>query len=971
LTARDNSPRPGALSALLAELASAPRPGPSWDRGLRPGASIGRFELRREIGRGGFGVVYEAFDRELGRTVAFKAVRAGGDETEREQRLEHEAEAVARLAHPNLVTLYDAGRCEHGPYLVLELLRGVTLEERLAHGPLALREALRVAIEAVRGVAHAHAQGVVHRDLKPSNVFLCDDGQVKVLDFGLAHAFGRPRTAGGTPAYMAPEQWRGAPEDERTDVFALGVLLYQMLSGELPYPDDGGKSVLAARRARELEIGDAPALGPLVARMVAKDPVHRPRHAGEVLAALTAFERELVRTPSSVSVPVRPRPRALPRYVLPAALGIIVGVVAAAVAARALRTPSALPVGPEGRVVVAVADVENATGDPSLDGLSGLLITALEQSRRLEVLTRARVLDVLHQAGHDQVDRVDERLAREASLRTGSALVLATLHRFDDVYSLDLRILDPRGNGYLLATKETGRGKASIPNLVDRLSDRTREGLSEPAGEVRAARTRVASALATNLEAYQHYFRAQQRCDADDFPACIAELRKALAVDPDFPLAHYGLAYAFEFAERPVEDRRAEIEAALRGASRLPDKERTLVEAWKHHLDGRPAAAHATYARAADAYPNDKAVLYLAGDLYFHEPDFARARPYFERAAALDPSWENALTHLVTTEVALRRSTEAVERARAWVRAGPASADAHSSLGEALAAAGAGEEALAEDRRAVDLGGAVYQGDTAQDLITAGRFRQAELAARAFLAWAQGQRAASADPTALSRPERNARVLLAETLAYQGRRREALALLGDAPALAAARALVHAADHDAGAVARDVQAAVAFQPTAAALGAALFAYTGDVARAIALARVAANGDPSLRLYEAVSAARRGETAPLSALAGEGDAAAAYLLGEALLERGDAAGAAAALREFQEAPRTRSTWFHRKRLLVACAYPRSFLLLARALDRQGDHDGAAAAARRLVALWPDADDGSVLAEARSLGRARGR
>ena len=227
--------RPGAMSALLEKLYQRPDDRePRSVAAFHPGQVVGRFELVREIGRGGFGVVYEARDRELPRSVAFKSVRVGGALDARQQRLLYEAEAAARLAHPNIVTLYDVGHCDDGPYLVLELLHGGTLGERLKEGALPLGEALRIALEVARGLAHAHANGVVHRDLTPGNVFLCADGQVKILDFGMAHAFGRRKVDGGTLAYMAPEQIADAPEDERTDVFALGVILYQMIRGELP-----------------------------------------------------------------------------------------------------------------------------------------------------------------------------------------------------------------------------------------------------------------------------------------------------------------------------------------------------------------------------------------------------------------------------------------------------------------------------------------------------------------------------------------------------------------------------------------------------------------------------------------------------------------------------------------------------------------------------------------------------------------
>jgi eukaryotic-like serine/threonine-protein kinase len=312
--------RPGAFSALVEELLveGDEARGGAWNAALGPGKVIGRFELVRELGRGGFGIVYEARDRELGRAVAFKAVRAGSRTPESSDRLMREAEAVARLSHPNIVTLHDVGRSELGPYLILELLHGQTLAQRLELGALPLLEALRIAIEVASGLAHAHAQGVVHRDLTPGNVFLCDDGRVKVLDLGLAHAFGRRKLDGGTLAYMAPEQRSGAPEDERTDVFALGVVLYRMLTNALPFPEDGGLG-RPTHPARALEVREEPGLAELVSRMLARDPVRRPRDAGEILAALRSFDQELRRS-SAAGVPAHVVVASRSRWRVPAAV---------------------------------------------------------------------------------------------------------------------------------------------------------------------------------------------------------------------------------------------------------------------------------------------------------------------------------------------------------------------------------------------------------------------------------------------------------------------------------------------------------------------------------------------------------------------------------------------------------------------------------------------------------------------------
>jgi serine/threonine protein kinase len=288
------------LSALLVELARTPEEdvdvASGWTPGLRAGDEVGRFVLRREIGRGGLGVVYEALDRHLGREVAFRALRPGRRIAGRSgEGLRREAEAIARLGHPNLVTLHDFGRGPCGPYLVFELLRGETLAARLRRGRLPLREAIAIATDVARVLAHAHREGVVHRDLEPANVFLCEDGAVKVLDLGLAHLFGRARAVSrGAPTCLAPEQRRGEAGDERTDLFALGVLLHRMIAG--PAPDRATREAAEAKEPGPPLPSDAaapPALLRLARGLLEKDPARRPRRAQAVVEALTAVGRRI------------------------------------------------------------------------------------------------------------------------------------------------------------------------------------------------------------------------------------------------------------------------------------------------------------------------------------------------------------------------------------------------------------------------------------------------------------------------------------------------------------------------------------------------------------------------------------------------------------------------------------------------------------------------------------------------------
>jgi serine/threonine-protein kinase len=275
---------------------------------LSPGSRLGRFEITALIGKGGMGEVYRASDTRLGREVALKVLpeRLQRDEEYR-QRLRREAESISQLQHANICALYDIGREDGIDFLVMELLDGETLEERLRRQRLSVREALEVAAKIAGALERAHRQGIVHRDLKPGNVMLTPDGP-KVLDFGLAKEFvgGQTAAASGSPTvlmtsdskivgtlhYMAPEQLHGRPVDARTDIFALGCLLHEMLSGSRPFEGESQASLIAAildHAPAPLEelVEDRPTgLQRVVERCLAKDAEQRWQSSGDVQALL-------------------------------------------------------------------------------------------------------------------------------------------------------------------------------------------------------------------------------------------------------------------------------------------------------------------------------------------------------------------------------------------------------------------------------------------------------------------------------------------------------------------------------------------------------------------------------------------------------------------------------------------------------------------------------------------------------------
>ncbi|RPI12297.1 MAG: serine/threonine-protein kinase, partial [Acidobacteriales bacterium] len=277
-----------------------------------PGEKLGHYRVSRKLGQGGMGVVYQAEDTRLGRSVALKFVKAQFSE-----RWEREARAVAALNHPHIATLYDVGEHEGAPYLAMEFVKGAPLK-----GPRPIKEVVQYSIQVADALAAAHAAGIVHRDLKPVNILVTEKGSVKILDFGLAkltdqaggtapHAATHTATIAGTPGYMSPEQVNGKPVDSRSDIFSFGCVLYELVSGRRAFEGDSVVSVLAATATVEPKpLDNVPEeMEKLIRRCMRKDPDQRLQHIGDARIML----QDMSDMPVSERRPVQPaRMHALP-----------------------------------------------------------------------------------------------------------------------------------------------------------------------------------------------------------------------------------------------------------------------------------------------------------------------------------------------------------------------------------------------------------------------------------------------------------------------------------------------------------------------------------------------------------------------------------------------------------------------------------------------------------------------------------
>ncbi|HEY7816704.1 MAG TPA: serine/threonine-protein kinase, partial [Vicinamibacteria bacterium] len=274
-----------------------------------PLKTLGKYQIRQELGKGAMGVVYLGFDPGLEREVALKVMASAiVSDNELKERFEREAKSVARLQHPNIVTVYDLGYDSQGaPYIAMEYLKGQDLEHRIRRDPLTFREKLDVVAQTCRGLAHAHKNGIVHRDIKPANIIITDSGEAKIMDFGVARWQQSSHTQTGavlgTADYMSPEQIRGQKVDGRSDIFSIGVILYRLLTNKKPFAGENIQAVffkVLNQEPPELVLPDGnsmPELQAIVDKALSKNAEERYAGADDLaddIRDLVAMYRDLL-----------------------------------------------------------------------------------------------------------------------------------------------------------------------------------------------------------------------------------------------------------------------------------------------------------------------------------------------------------------------------------------------------------------------------------------------------------------------------------------------------------------------------------------------------------------------------------------------------------------------------------------------------------------------------------------------------
>lgn len=658
------------------------------------GSVVGHYRILERIGAGGMGVVYRAHDAHLDREVALKLLSATGPiEAADRRRFRKEALALSRINHPNIATVYDFIAHEGVDVLVMEYIPGVTLSERVAAGPLAEPEILKLALQLAEGLAAAHAEGVVHRDLKPQNLRVTPDGRLKILDFGLAR-FARPPTGSttthtlsedplrpaGTLAYMAPELLRAEEPDARSDIYGAGAVLYQIATGAPPFTERRHAPLIAsilydqplAPSATSPSISAG--LDAIVLKALDKDPERRYQAARELLVDI----RRLA-VPGSVVTPPRPRRRTR-RWVLAATL-ILVGALAWPLAHRWSRPAVAF----QEREWVLIADLDASGVEPQTAlAVRSALDIALQQSSYVNVLPRDRVFEALRRMRREDATRIDETLGLEICRREGVRLLFAgTIVRSGGAFQIALRALDAATGALVFGLDEHVERSQDLFTHLDSVARQVRRQLGESFARIQDSSRPLERVTTASLEAIEAYSAAVDATARGDVDAAQALLDVALARDPDFAMAHR-LVARVRFTKGDRERELAHLSQAYALRDQVTTRERYFIIASYYTVQGRYEQALQNLEALVRLFPDDVAAHGHLAIAYRNVGDLKKAVAALRNALALTPNDGTVYADLALTLARRGDNQEATEVSNEAVRRGLDSQRLRWSWGMAL-----------------------------------------------------------------------------------------------------------------------------------------------------------------------------------------------------------------------------------------------------------------------------------------------
>jgi serine/threonine protein kinase/tetratricopeptide (TPR) repeat protein len=619
----------------------------------------GRYEILGLLGEGGMGTVYRARDIELDRPIAVKVIRPElATHPTILQRFKQELILAREVTHGNVVRIFDLGTADGIKFITMELVDGRDLKSLIVEGRrFTPDEVVDITQQICRALRAAHDAGVVHRDLKPQNIVLDDRGQAKVMDFGVARFMETTGMTGtgqmiGTPDYMSPEQAKGETAGIPSDVFSLGIILYEMLVGEIPYQADTPYGTIL-KRTQELPVPpikrdkDVPAfLNDVTVKCLQIEPELRYQSVAEIIEDLEA--RRPPRMPS-LFARLRyklHRSKAATRFALGGlSLALAVwGILT--ITGRSTDSPAPIVQAEVEPVSLAILPFRNSTGNQDIDWLQSsmaeMLRSDIGQSARLRTVPSDRVHQILSDLKLDVSANLDPATIRRLASHSNAGRVLTGQYsRLGDTIRIDATLHDIESQTSIPVKTETAT-EAELLTAISRLAESIRDSMDLSSDVIRELESTAFAPSTESIEALRHYNEGLQLERQGNYVGALSALEKSVDVDPRFALAQAKLGEVYVSLGRDGEAERAS-RTALELSEGLPDFERYLIGASHAMILNDHDQAIAAYERLAAAAPGDPQINFNLADLYEQVGDFDEAREHLDKVLQNDPNYVDAL----------------------------------------------------------------------------------------------------------------------------------------------------------------------------------------------------------------------------------------------------------------------------------------------------------------------------------------
>jgi serine/threonine protein kinase/Flp pilus assembly protein TadD len=686
----------------------------------------GRYQIIEELGCGGMGKVYKVLDKEVSAKIALKLIRPEiASDKKTIERFRNELKMARDIAHKNVCRMYDLGKEEGAYYITMEYVSGEDLKSFIRRaGFLSPSKAISLASQVCDGLIEAHRLGVVHRDLKPQNIMIDKEGNVRIMDFGIARSLRAKGITGsgvmiGTPEYMSPEQVDGKEADHRADIYSLGVILYEMVTGQVPFEGDTPFSIGVKQKSeiprppKEINEQIPENLNRMILKCLEKDRERRYQSVNELHSELMNLEKGIPTTERVVPQrkPLTSREITVTfglRKLLIPALCFVAVTITAVIIWQLLPQKEAV-LAPKIKNSIAVISFENQTGDKAYDYLQkaipNLLITSLEQTGELYVVTWERMRDLLEQMGRKDEETIDRNSGFQLCRREGvESIVLGSFIKAENVFATDVKVLDVETKRLLKSASSKGIGVDSILNTqIDELSKEITEGVGLAREKIESIKEPISDVTTSSMEAYRYFMQGMENVHKFYYEDAVGFFEKAVELDPTFALAYERLASSYSWLGN-YGARDEAIKKAKAFSPKTTDKERFYIEAtYASYIERDREKRLSIILQAAEKYPKEKYFHLWLGTIYRSDGKYDKALEEYNKVLELDPNYGEVYNELGYLYADMRNFEKSIEHFKKYVSLNPGDANPLDSMAEAYFLMGRLDEAIAKYKEALEV----------------------------------------------------------------------------------------------------------------------------------------------------------------------------------------------------------------------------------------------------------------------------